>query len=163
MKLEQVLAALGIQYNPGENFDQIVRGPNVWPLIIDRDTAIKAIQYGCEKGPPFIVVRTIRSAFKSVDVEYPQQIWYKIGSTSHQQDMGFDLPVGISGFPKHICIESTLAEVLIAEGLLWIHGASEDEQTHCYYTGPGSYFETHRARLESYAELRNAERSRLAS
>ncbi len=51
MKLNQVLQALGITMELGKNFDEIVRGPNVWPRIIDRETAIKAIQYGCKKGP----------------------------------------------------------------------------------------------------------------
>lgn len=159
MKLEQVLANLGIMLELGKNFDQIVRGPNIWPRIIDRETAIKALQYGCEEGPPYIVVRTIRNTWEDADsVEHPREIWYEIGSTSHQQNLGFELPAGISGFPKHICIEATLAETLIAEGILWIRGDVDEGQTHCYYTGPGSYYEKNKASLVPHTEQCIAQR-----
>lgn len=161
MKLDQVLQALGITCELGRNFDMIVRGPNVWPLIIDRDTAIKALQYGCEKGPPFIVVRTIRSAWKEKNgVEHPREIWYKIGSTSHDQNLGFDLPAGFSGFSSHICIQAALAEALIAEDVLWIRGDVDEGETHCYYTGPGSYYEKNRAELVPYVNECIARRRR---
>jgi hypothetical protein len=161
MRLEQVLQALGITMELGQNFDQIVRGPNIWLRIIDRETAVKALRYGCEKGPPFIVVRTIRNARKDASgTEHPREIWYEIGSTSHQQDLGFELPAGFSGFPNHICIEAALAETLIAEGILWMRGDADEEQIHCYYTGPGSYYEEHKDSLVPHTEQCIARRRR---
>ena len=162
MKLQQVLQALGITMELGKNFDQIVRGPNIWPRIIDRETAIKAMQYGCEKGPPFIVVRTIRDEWKDSKTGEvrPREIWYEIGSTGHDQDMGFELPAGFSGFPKHICIEAALAEMLIAEGILWIRGDVDEGQTHCYYTGAGSYYEKNKEKLVPYVNECIARRRR---
>ncbi len=97
-------------------------------------------------------MRTIRRSWKdaqSGEVQ-PREIWYEIGSTSHEQDMGFKLPRGLSGFPNMICIEAVLAETLIAEGVLWIRGDVDEEQTHCYYTGLGSYYEKNKAKLVPY-------------
>lgn len=159
MKLDQVIQALDITMEFGKNFDKIIRGPNVWPLIIDRETAIKALQYGCEKGPPFIVVRTVHRAFTHQDgYEHPRQVWYEVGNTGHEQDMGFEMPGGISGFPKNICIDAELAETLVAEGILWMRGDVDQEQIHCYYTGAGSYYEKHKATLVPHAEKHIAQR-----
>lgn len=161
MTLDQVLQALGVTMELGKNFAQIVRGPNVWPLIVDRETAIKALEYDCDKGPPFIVVRTIRPAWKGKDgTGHPREIWYEIGSTGHEQELGFDLPAGLSGFPKRICIEAGLAETLIAEGVLWIQGDVDEEQTHCYYTGSGSYYEKNKEKLVPYVNECIARRRR---
>jgi len=140
---------MGITLEHGVNFDQVVRGQNVWPRIIDRDTAIKALTFHCEFGPPNILVRTLHHEIRDVDGKiHPAQVWYEVGGTRHQLDTDLTLPAGISGMEISIQIKPEIVEQLIEERLVWMQESPETYQQHCYWTGPGSYFAINRERME---------------